>query len=64
MPILKIDYQKLTTIQEKKIDLERDLQRLTEANLETVFGYAFVAKRRMEISSFQIGSETEILLNS
>jgi predicted transport protein len=42
MPIFKIDGKKLGTISEVKFPLERDLQRLTEANLETVFGLKFI----------------------
>lgn len=53
MPIFKIDNQKLTLIQEKKINLERDLQRLTEANLETVFGYQLVASELI-VQNFRI----------
>jgi predicted transport protein len=33
----------LKPIQEKKIDLERDIQKLTEENLNEVFGYDFVS---------------------
>jgi len=42
MPIFKINNSKLEPISEKKIDLERDIQRPTEQNLETVFGLKFV----------------------
>lgn len=37
MFLFKLD-KKLRPIQEQKIDLERDIQRLTEDNLETIFG--------------------------
>lgn len=43
MPIFKINNQKLEPISEKKIDLERDIQKLTEQNLETIFGLKFVS---------------------
>lgn len=43
MPIFKINNQKLESISEKKIDLERDIQKLTEQNLETIFGLKFVS---------------------
>ncbi|MCX6810841.1 MAG: DUF5655 domain-containing protein [Candidatus Berkelbacteria bacterium] len=42
MAIFKINDQKLEAISEKKIDLERDIQKLTEQNLENVFGLKFV----------------------
>jgi len=34
---------KLKPVQEKKFDLERDIQKLTEENLETIFGLKFVS---------------------
>jgi len=43
MPIFKIQNKKLIPVTEKKIDLERDIQKLTEENLETVFGLKFVS---------------------
>lgn len=43
MPIFKIEKERLILIEDKKIDLEKDLQRLTENNLEKVFGYKFVS---------------------
>lgn len=43
MAIFKINNQKLEPIQEKKIDLERDIQRLTEENLETILGLKFIS---------------------
>ena len=42
MAIFKINNSKLETISEKKIDLERDIQKLTEDNLETIFGLKFI----------------------
>lgn len=42
MAIFKINNSKLETISEKKIDLERDIQKLTENNLETIFGLKFI----------------------
>ncbi len=42
MFLFKLD-KKLRPIQEQKIDLERDIQRLTEDNLETIFGLQFVS---------------------
>ncbi len=43
MPIFKIEDKILKPVREKAIDLERDLQRLTEENLERVCGLRFVA---------------------
>lgn len=43
MAIFKINNQKLESISEKKIDLERDIQTLTERNLESIFGLKFVS---------------------
>jgi len=42
MPIFKINSQKLEPISEKKIDLESDIQKLTEQNLEIIFGLKFI----------------------
>lgn len=43
MALFHIKNKTLTPISEKKFDLERDIQKLTEANLETVFGLTFVS---------------------
>lgn len=43
MPIFQTQNKKLVPIREKKIDLERDIQKLTEENLRTVFGLTFVS---------------------
>lgn len=43
MPIFKVNKTRLEQISEKKIDLERDIQKLTEQNLEMIFGLRFVA---------------------
>lgn len=42
MAIFKINGQKLEPISEKKIDLEKDIQKLTEQNLEAIFGLEFI----------------------
>lgn len=42
MAIFKVNNQKLISIKEKKIDLEKDIQKITEKNLEEVFGLKFV----------------------
>lgn len=43
MPIFNIQNKKLQSISEKKFDLEQDIQKLTEANIETIFGLTFVS---------------------
>lgn len=43
MPIYNITNNRLSSVSEKKIDLERDIQRLTEKNLETLFGLVFIS---------------------
>lgn len=43
MPIFKQEKNKLTAIKELKIDLEKDLQKITENNLEEVFGLKFIS---------------------
>ncbi|MDI6821654.1 MAG: hypothetical protein QMD66_02075 [Actinomycetota bacterium] len=42
MPLYKIDGKRLKLIKEKSFSLEKDLQKLTEENLETLFGLEFV----------------------
>jgi len=43
MPLFKINHQKVKPINEKPIKLEKDIQRLTEQNLEKIFGLEFVS---------------------
>jgi len=43
MPIYKIEKDNLIAIKEKKIDLEKDIQVITEKNIEKVFGLKFVS---------------------
>ena len=43
MAIFKLDKNKLTSIDEVKIDLEKDLQEITEENLQSVFGLKFIS---------------------
>lgn len=43
MALFKINNQKLAEVQEKKIELEKHIQKLTEDNLAEVFGLEFVA---------------------
>ena len=43
MSLFKIDKQNLNPISEKKFDLEKDIQSLTEKNLEIIFGLKFIS---------------------
>jgi predicted transport protein len=43
MPIFKIKNSKLEPIKEKSISLEKDIQKITEENLELLFGLKFVS---------------------
>ena len=53
MPIFKIEDKKLVSIKEIIIDLEKDLQKLTENNLESVFGYKFISSE-FSLHNFRI----------
>lgn len=53
MPIFKIEKDKLIDVKELKIDLERDLQIITEKNLETIFGLKFVSSE-FSLQGFRI----------
>lgn len=63
MPIFKIEDKKLVSIKEIIIDLEKDLQKLTENNLETVFGYKFISSEfslhNFRIDTLAFDEETE-----
>lgn len=51
MPIFRIkDSTRLSLVKEKHIGLEKDVQKLTEKNLDTIFGWEFVA------SEFQVNN--------
>lgn len=43
MPVYKIDKSKLTPLTSAKFDLEKDIQKLTELNLETLFSLKFIS---------------------
>lgn len=43
MPAYKINKTKLEPLSSRKVDLEKDIQKLTEQNLETLFGLKFVS---------------------
>ncbi len=50
MPIFKIKNLKLNPIKEKQINLEKNIQKLTEENLDTIFSWEFMA------SEFQVNN--------
>lgn len=52
MPLYKID-NKLTDIREKPFKLEKELQKLSEDNIQTVFGYACV-KSEFTVGNFRL----------
>jgi predicted transport protein len=53
MSIFKIEKDNLTDIKELKIDLEKDLQTITEKNLETIFGLKFISSE-FSLQGFRI----------
>jgi predicted transport protein len=53
MPIFKIEKNKLDLISEKKIALEKDIQKITEENLSAVFGLEFVSSE-FDLQNFRI----------
>ena len=53
MPLFKITDKNLESIKEKPFLLERELQELTENNLNRVFGLEFV-KSEFQINNFRI----------
>lgn len=53
MAIFNINNQRLSLIKEKSIDLEKDIQKLTEENLETVFNLQFV-RTEFSLQNFRI----------
>lgn len=53
MPIFKVENKKLISIKEIIIDLEKDLQKLTENNIETIFGYKFISSE-FSLHNFRI----------
>ena len=63
MPIFQISNSKLSQIKEKDIDLEKDIQMITEENLETVFGLRFVksefALQKFRIDTLAFDKETD-----
>ena len=62
MPIYKQNGNKLVPVREKRIDLEKTVQSLVEANLEDVFGLQFVttefALNSLRIDTLAFDEET------
>ncbi|NMC35447.1 hypothetical protein GYA49_00205 [Candidatus Beckwithbacteria bacterium] len=63
MPIFKVNKQKLESIKEVKIDLEKDIQTLTENNLTTIFNLQFVCSEfthnNLRIDTLAYDQETQ-----
>lgn len=53
MPIFQIKNSKLIAIQEMRISLERDIQQITELNLDIIFGFNFVSSE-FSLHNFRI----------
>ena len=66
MPIFTAQKNKLTQIKEKKISLEKDIQNITEQNLETIFGYQFISTEvqlnNLRIDSLAFDTETNAFI--
>jgi len=59
MPIFQIQNKKLKRVKEKKFDLEKDLQLLTEENLEEIFGLEFISgKKNKQLSLHNLQLDT------
>lgn len=63
MPIFKIHNSKLIPIKEISLSLEKDLQKITENNLETIFGLNFISSefslRQFRIDTLAFDKETK-----
>jgi len=63
MPIFKQEKNKLIQIKEKKFDLEKEIQNVTEENLETIFGYKLVRPEftlhNLRVDTVAYDSETQ-----
>lgn len=62
MPLFYEASNKLRLVTEKKISLEKNIQSLTEKNIETIFGYKFVstefALNNLRIDTLAFDEET------
>lgn len=63
MPIFKISNTSLAQIKEVSLDFEKDLQKITEDNLETIFGLDFVSSEfslhQFRIDTLAFDKETQ-----
>ena len=63
MPIFKINNTSLAQIKEASLDFEKDLQKITEDNLETIFGLYFVSSEfslhQFRIDTLAFDKETQ-----
>lgn len=57
MPIYKLKSDRLAFVDEKKIDLEKDIQLLTEKNLNTIFNLTFVSGQSNQEFSVQVNEQ-------
>jgi predicted transport protein len=68
MPLFKIIGSKLSNIKEDPFKLEKELQTLTETNLETLFGYEFVCSQferdrlRIDTLAFDNSSKSFVII--
>lgn len=68
MPLFRINGNKLNKTRERDIDLEKDIQLLTEKNLSEVFGLEFVASEfnlenfRIDTLAFDIQSQSFVVI--
>ncbi|EKD23752.1 MAG: hypothetical protein ACD_81C00186G0006 [uncultured bacterium] len=68
MAIYRLEKDKLTPIGEVKIDLEKDLQKITEDNLAVLFGLAFISsefslqKFRIDTLAFDEESQSFVII--
>jgi len=68
MPIFKIQSKKLLLVEEKRINLERKIQELTEKNLETIFDLEFISTEfalknfRIDTLAFDKGASAFVII--
>lgn len=68
MPLFKIDKKNLKQITEESFDLEKDIQKITEDNLEKVFGHRFVSTEfrlnnlRIDTLAFDVETKSFVII--
>jgi predicted transport protein len=68
MPLFKIEDKKLVQLKSKNIDLERDIQKLTEENLQEIFGLKFIKSEatiqnyRFDTVAFDESSDSFVII--